>query len=49
MVDDTVVEEDEVVALNISATAGVSKEGQVMFLVGEKAQVVMEIRDDDGE
>ena len=49
VVDDAVVEEDEVVALNISETAGVNKEGQVMFLVGERAQVVMEIRDDDGE
>lgn len=49
VVDDAVVEGDEVVALNISETARISEEGQVMFLVGERAQVVMEIRDDDGE
>ena len=49
VVDDKVVEEDEVVAFNISSTAGEGEGGRVMYLVGERAQVVMKIRDDDRE
>ena len=49
VVDDRVVERDEVVAFNISSIGGMGENGHVMYMVGERAQVVMEIRDDDGE
>lgn len=48
VVDDRVVEGEEMVAFNISSSAG-SEDGPVMYLVGERAQVVMVIRDDDSE